>query len=42
MKTYKDINSFELNNMINNKEKFILLDVRTEAEYNFLMQLIFL
>lgn len=34
MKTYKDINLFELNNMINNKEKFILLDVRTEAEYN--------
>lgn len=34
METYKDINSSELNNMINNKEKIILLDVRTEAEYN--------
>ena len=34
MEPYEDISSFELNNMINNKEKFILLDVRTEAEYN--------
>ena len=34
MEAYKDINSSELNNMINNEEKIILLDVRTEAEYN--------
>lgn len=33
MCVYKDINSSELNNMIKNKEKFILLDVRTEEEY---------
>lgn len=34
MEPYKDISSLELNNMINNKEKIILLDVRTETEYN--------
>ncbi len=34
MEPYTDISSLELNNMINNKEKLILLDVRTEAEYN--------
>lgn len=34
MKIFEDISSLELNNMINNKEKLILLDVRTKAEYN--------
>ena len=34
METYTNINSLELNNMINNKEKLILLDVRTKEEYN--------
>lgn len=34
MELYKDISSLELNNMIGNKEKLILLDVRTKAEYN--------
>lgn len=34
MTPYKDISSLELNNMINNKEKIILLDVRTKEEYN--------
>lgn len=34
MQIYKDISSLELNNMIENKEKLILLDVRTEDEYN--------
>lgn len=34
MQPYKDISSLELNDIINNKEKIILLDVRTEAEYN--------
>ncbi|WP_343346763.1 rhodanese-like domain-containing protein [Terrisporobacter petrolearius] len=34
MKIYEDISSLELNNMIKNKEKLILLDVRTDAEYN--------
>ena len=33
MNIYEDINSLELNEMIKNKEKFILLDVRTEEEY---------
>ena len=33
MTKYKDISSVELNNMIESKEKFILLDVRTEEEY---------
>ena len=32
MNIYEDINSLELNEMIKNKEKFILLDVRTEEE----------
>lgn len=31
---YNDINSLQLNNMIKNKEKFLLLDVRTEEEYD--------
>lgn len=31
---YKDIDSSELNDMIIKKNKFILLDVRTEDEYN--------
>lgn len=29
----KNINSFQLNEMIKNKEKLLLLDVRTEEEY---------
>ena len=33
MNIYEDINSLELKEMIKNKEKFILLDVRTEEEY---------
>ena len=33
MDKYADISSLELNNMIENREKFILLDVRTEEEY---------
>ena len=31
---YKDINSSQLNDIIKNKEKFLLLDVRTEGEYH--------
>ena len=34
MEQYKDISSKQLNDMIENKQKLILLDVRTEEEYN--------
>ncbi|WP_455539021.1 rhodanese-like domain-containing protein [Terrisporobacter sp.] len=33
MDMYEDISSSQLNDMIKNKEKFILLDVRTKEEY---------
>lgn len=34
MEIYKDISSVDLNDMINNNKKIILLDVRTKDEYN--------